>query len=76
MTISLKELGLDKLSAEEKLAVIRELWDSFPIDSAEIPLTNAQREELDRRIADHEANPQDVVPWAEVRESVRSRIDK
>jgi len=41
------------------------LWESLEADM--LPLTQAQRMELDRRIARHEQNPSDVVPWEEVR---------
>ncbi|MGH8615632.1 MAG: addiction module protein [Gammaproteobacteria bacterium] len=55
---------------EERLALVEELWDSIAADSAAIPLTDAQRAELDRRLADHEATPDDVVPWEEVKASI------
>jgi putative addiction module component (TIGR02574 family) len=45
------------------LKLVEEIWDSIAADSAAVALTDAQRAELDRRIADHEANPDDVVPW-------------
>jgi len=32
--------------------------------------------ELDRRIADHEANPDDVVSWEEVKAEALNRIGK
>lgn len=40
------------------------------------PLTEAQRAELDRRIAEHEASPDDVVPWEEVKASITKRLKK
>jgi putative addiction module component (TIGR02574 family) len=74
MALSLKELGLDRLTAEEKLALIEQIWDSFPVDSTQIPLTDAQREELERRLADHEANPDVVLTWEEVKRSIQNRL--
>ncbi|MGH7566237.1 MAG: addiction module protein [Gemmatimonadota bacterium] len=74
MAVSLKSLGIDRLGVDERLRLIEELWESVAADSAGVPLTDAQRAELDRRIADHEANPDDVVPWEEVKASIDSRL--
>ena len=63
MGASLKSLGIDRLQIEERLALVEDIWDSIAADSAALPLTNAQRAELDRRLAEHETSPDDVVPW-------------
>jgi putative addiction module component (TIGR02574 family) len=67
-------LGIDRLGVEERLALIDELWES--ISGAEVPLTDAQRTELDRRLAEHEANPDDVVPWEDVKSSLDKRLKR
>jgi putative addiction module component (TIGR02574 family) len=76
MAVSLKSLGIERLGIEERLALVEELWDSIAADSAAVPLTEAQRAELDRRIAEHEANPDDVVPWEEVKASITERLKR
>lgn len=76
MSVSVKSLGIDRLGIEERLALVEELWDSIAADSAAIPLTGAQRAGLDRRLADHEANPADVVPWEEVKASITERLKR
>ncbi|MDQ3171831.1 MAG: addiction module protein [Acidobacteriota bacterium] len=45
------------------------LWDSLSdVDrEAELVLTDEQRAELDRRWAEHEANPGSAIAWADVR---------
>jgi putative addiction module component (TIGR02574 family) len=77
MTVDLKALGLDKLTKAEKKALAKALMADVK-GPAEIPpgyeLTDAQRAELDRRIADLKANPDDYVTWEEVQASVRKRL--
>jgi putative addiction module component (TIGR02574 family) len=70
----LKSLGIDRLSVEERLTLVEDLWDSIAEESAATSLTDAQRAELDRRLADHKANPDDVVPWADVKASITARL--
>lgn len=61
MSATLASLGLDKLSRDERLALVQALWDSI---AAEGPhLTDAQRAELERRIAEDDADPDGGVPW-------------
>jgi putative addiction module component (TIGR02574 family) len=74
MTNALRE-ELFKLSAAERLELVEELWDSIAAeaecDAGVLPLTDAQKEELDRRIAAHRADPSRVVSWEEVREELK-----
>jgi putative addiction module component (TIGR02574 family) len=66
MSVTLESLGLDRLTREEKLELLGQLWDS--IIAAEPPgglLTDAQREELKRRVADAQDHPGDYVEWNE-----------
>lgn len=76
MAVNLKSLGIDQLGVDERLALIEALWDSISADESAIPVTEAQRAELDRRLADHEVNPDDVVSWDEVRESLNQRLKR
>ena len=56
------EIG--SLSAAEKFELLDLLWESL---EAEVPaLTDEQRAELDYRVARHEQNPSDVIPWEDV----------
>lgn len=72
MNVSLKSLGVDRLSVAERLVLVEELWDSI---AASTPISDAQRTELDRRLADHKANPDDVVSWEEVDSSITARLN-
>ena len=56
---------INSLSPAEKAELLDTVWESLEADSAS--LTDAQRAELDHRIARHAQNPADVIPWQQVR---------
>jgi putative addiction module component (TIGR02574 family) len=66
MTPSMKELGIDRLGVEDRLSLVQEIWDSIPTETGGVLPTEAQRRELERRLAASLASPDDVVPWEEV----------
>jgi putative addiction module component (TIGR02574 family) len=61
-----------KLSPSERLRIAQALWQSAWDDQADVPLTDDQRDELDRRLADYEANPDAGESW----ENVRARLER
>lgn len=66
----MKSLGIDRLSVEDRRRLLDELSESL----AEAPLSEAQGRELARRLAAHEADPGDVVPWEVVKAEARARF--
>ena len=76
MGVSVKTLGIDRLNVDERLALVEEIWATICADAKIFPLTDAQRVELDRRVAEDDAFPDDVVPWDEVKASVRLRLGR
>ena len=73
MASTMKELGIDKFSADDRLALMEEIWESLSAEVEHAPLSEAQRDELERRLAAHEASPGDVVPWEEVKAKALAR---
>ena len=63
-----------QLSAEEQIELVEALWDNIVERNAVPGPTEAQKAELDRRLSEHAAHPDDVVPWSEVKDSARTRI--
>ena len=61
------------LPATERIDIAMALWDSLtPAEQeAKFDLTPEQRAELDRRLADHIADPGSAIPWDEVRRKLR-----
>ena len=72
MSPELKALGIDRLSVAERIVLVEEIWDSIAAETAGLPLTESQRIDLERRLADHRANPQSGSTWEEVRSRLRS----
>lgn len=72
MSPTIASLGLDKLSREDRLALVQELWDSIAAEKPGSLLTEAQRQELIRRADDADANSDDGIPWEEVKAKARA----
>lgn len=70
MSVSRDELR--KLPLAERLQLVEELWESIARDSDQLTLTKAQADELDRRFADYEQNPEQGVSWEDVRDRIRT----
>jgi putative addiction module component (TIGR02574 family) len=60
-----------KLDVEERLRIIEVIWDSIAAAPATLPLTAADRAELDRRIAEDDADPEDVMSWQQARDLIK-----
>jgi putative addiction module component (TIGR02574 family) len=58
-----------KLSASDRVEIVMALWESLSETerAGQLALTLEQEAELDRRLAEHIANPASAVPWDEVR---------
>jgi putative addiction module component (TIGR02574 family) len=56
---------INSLSPAEKAELLDTVWESLEADV--LSLTDAQRAELDHRIARHEQNPSDLISWEQVR---------
>ena len=73
-TFSMAHPHLDdllKLPPAERAELAMALWDSLG-DSPELfPLTEEQKAELDRRMAEHDADPTTAVPWEDVLRELR-----
>ena len=76
MAASIKALGIDRLGVEERLTLVEEIWDSIAADSTAVPLPAEQAQELQRRLAAHEAAPDDVVSLADAKASISKLLGR
>lgn len=73
MPVTLESLGIDRLPVAERIVLVQQIWDSIAADPDQVPLTQPQRAELERRIDDDDANPDDTIPWEQVKAEALAR---
>ncbi len=59
------EIG--QLSADQQLSLVEEIWDRLSNEASAVPVPESHLQELRRRLADHDASPDDVVAWADLK---------
>ncbi len=64
---------IEKLSTEERLRLIEQLWESLRTTPEAIPLTEPQRAELDRRLDELDKGDVEGIPWDEVLRRIKNR---
>lgn len=67
----LNQIELETLTPPERLALISQLWDS--LEDEQLPLTSAQRAELDRRLASLDQDRPKGIPWAALKAELEER---
>jgi putative addiction module component (TIGR02574 family) len=65
-------IDIASLSSEERLRLLEEIWESLSPTPEAVPLTTAQREELDRRLDELDQGGVSGIPWEDVLHRVRS----
>lgn len=66
----LSQNELSRLTPPERLALITQLWDS--LEDNQIPVSTAQIDELDRRLATLDKDRQQGVTW----EALKAELDR
>lgn len=62
-----------ELPVGERVKLAQAIWDSIAELPDPYPLSDAERELIDRRLAAYRRNPEAVSPWPEVKERVLRR---
>lgn len=61
------------LSVAERIQLVEDIWDSIVATPESLPLTLAQRDELDRRLGEYRQHPTDSVSWEDAKRRIRSQ---
>jgi putative addiction module component (TIGR02574 family) len=59
-----------ELSISERIQLVEDIWDSIATAQERLPLTEAQRAELDRRLENHSNNPNAGSAWKDVKQRI------
>ena len=61
--------AIQKLSTAERLLLLEKIWNTITPD--EVPMTNAQKKELDHRLEHLKKGETKLFSWEEVRSALR-----
>jgi putative addiction module component (TIGR02574 family) len=73
-TTPFPNLGIDRLRVAERISLVQEIGDRVALEVESASLTEAQRQEVDRRLAAHRANPEAAIPWEQVEAEALARL--
>lgn len=71
ITATLNEIV--NLKIEDRIRLVQAIWDNIEAEQAYPEFTDEEKQELDDRIAESDANPDNVMTWEEVRNFIRKR---
>ena len=57
----------------DRLELFHEMWDSITTDAGVLPLSPEVRQLLEERLAEDDANPDDVITWEEIESSLKAQ---
>lgn len=67
-------MSMYDLPIEDRIRLVEDLWDSIADEQGAVVLTDAQRQELDRRIDAFELDAEVGRPAADVLASIRQKL--
>jgi putative addiction module component (TIGR02574 family) len=73
MSATLQSCGIDRLSVAQRILLVEEIWDSIAAEAEQLPLTEARKQDLERRLADYEADRHAGSTWEEVKARLQER---
>jgi putative addiction module component (TIGR02574 family) len=63
-----------KLSVAERIQLAEDLWESIASEPEALPITDVQRAEIERRLVEHDRDPESAIPWEEARGRLHQRF--
>lgn len=66
MSFALNIPDFDALPAAEQVRVVTQLWERVAAHPERVPVSTGQRDELNRRLKAHDADPSSALDWETV----------
>jgi putative addiction module component (TIGR02574 family) len=60
-----------EMSVADRIKLAQDIWDS--LDPGSVPVSEAERQETERRLNEHERDPHSTIPWDEVKKQILGR---
>lgn len=71
MTTPDRDADFEAMTPAERTLHVQDLWDRIAERPDEVSVTHLQRQELDRRLAAHDADSDSAISWEDVRARLR-----
>jgi putative addiction module component (TIGR02574 family) len=68
--------GFETLPVREQVQYVRALWKRIGERQQDVPSPEWHRDEVRKRLAEHQRNPGAARPWDEVRAELLARFDR
>lgn len=59
-----------QLSIAERIQIVEDVWDSIALEPKSLPLTENERQELERRLQSYRENPDEGVSWDKLQRKI------
>lgn len=59
-----------QLSVAERVQIVEDIWDSIGKHPEDLPLSERERLELDKRIVSYQENPNEGIEWETLKKSL------
>ena len=73
MTQLSDRLNIGELSIAERLQLVEEVWASIAAEQESLTISEAQREELDRRLESYRSSQETGATWESVKERLLAK---
>jgi len=64
---------ISQLSTPERILLVEDLWDSISMDEIEVPMPEAHKAEIDRKLKPYESTPGFLLSLEDLKERIEKR---